>query len=688
MDTKFGQDGPCHSIIKRAWLHRRLAKAGFWLLLLGLFAGHAWLTLLPVGGWHAWNDSESSLPMLQGRHPLHLYHSILGARGLVTRGNSTCIDPHFHAGYPKTPVFDSGSRFSERMQAILMLLKPSKCWVGCMDSPAADIESDDPFGPWQKSARTYLRVWFLALLSVPAILFGIVWALRRDLPLAVTFVFLGLLVWWSPASQEALANGNADWLFGGLLLALCHAFFVRYHQGPSLLAWLFLTAAGLLAILVQPVFMILGAPFFLGYYMRVGPRHEWIWHAGLWTASIIPFLVHCDWLTDWVGYWWIRQPASLELVRPGEDWLKPWKELVRIGDPASGPLFLLVGVLFLLGWGVLHFLGSRALGRAFAFVVASFLGLAGLGFLWEPARRLEVEALFFTAVWFSLFPAAFGLCKGCELPYLLYRYWSGQPLTFGPKGKVGTLSKALGFMGIIAAIAWAVHAGPRLVSLGRDYLDPDPLKRHLNPLQTQIIELLRTKTTSTARILWEDGPQKEEQDRWTALLPLWTNRTFMGGLDAWAGIEHLGSGLVDGNLVGTPMGDLENRDLANYFETFNIGWVVCRSSAAKTRLDAYPEATLAAEVGYLSFYVLNRPHSFVLRGQAEWLEQSSDGIVLANLQPVDGQVVLSLHYHSHWEAIPSRITIERELDPRDPIPLVRLKLDGPVSRLVLRYRRQ
>lgn len=684
MDTKPGQEGQFPSLLKQPTISKRVGRLSFWILLLTLAVGHAWLTLLPVGGWHAWDDADSGKPILQGRHPLHLYHSILGARGLTTRGNSTCIDPNFHAGYPKTPVFDSGSRFPERMQALIMVLRPGLSWVG----EAESANPSDPFYPWHKSARTYLRVWFLSLICVPVLLFGIVWALKRDLLLALVFTFLGLLLWWSPTSQTALANGNADWLFGGLLLAWCHAFFVRFHQGPGLLVWLFLTLGGTLAILVQPVFMILGAPFFLGYYMRVGPKHEWIWHIGLWSAAMIPFLVHADWMTDWVRYWWIRQPASLELMQPGEDWLAPWKALVGMGDPASGSLFLLLGVLFLLGWGVLHFAGSRALGRTFAFVVASFLGMAGLGFLWEPARRLEVEALFFTAVWFGLFPAAYGLRMGMDLPFLVYKWGKDGKIPECPRHGVGAFSKALGFIGIIATLGWMVQATPRLLSLANQYLHPESLHRHLDQDQTQILQFIEKNTTPTARILWEDGSQAEEVDRWTALLPLWTGRTYIGGLDAWAGIEHLGSGLVEGTLAGTPIQEIENRDLTNYFDTFNIGWVICKSNESKKRLEGYERARLLAKVGDRHLYSLDRKHSFVLKGQAEIIEQTSDGVVLANLKPVDGQIVLSLHYHSHWEAIPSRISIERELDPRDPIPLVRLKLDEPVSRLVLRYRNQ
>jgi len=684
MEIHFGQEGPNPTTpVPPPW-KKRVVRVACALALLGLFAFHVWLTLLPVGGFAAWRDQDSGKPILTGRHPLHLYHAILGSEGLVHRGQSTGIDPFFHVGYPKTPVFDSGSRFPERILALVMVLRPGLNWWG--EPGSGPVE--DPFEPWSKSARTYLRGWLLALCLVPALLFGISWALRRDLSLALAFTCLGLAVWWSPPSQDALAQGHAEWLFGGLLLAWCHAFFVRFHQGPSLLSWLFLTLGGVLALLVQPAFMILGAPFFLGYYMRVGPKHEWVWHVGLWSAAIVPFLFNADWLGDWVRYWWIRQPASLEWRGDSAHWLEPWKELIRISDPASGPLFLLLGFLFLVGWAVLHFLGSRALGRTFAFVVGGFLGLAGLGFVWEPAQRLEVEALFFTAIWFSLYPAAFGINAGVRFPWAVKKMAQGLESGPCPKGVVGILGKGLGFVGVLGILGWLVHAGPRVVALAQSHFSAQPLHRTLSAEQADLLELIRAKTQPSARILWEDGPPEEEKDRWTALLPLWTGRTYIGGLDAWAGIEHLGSGLVDGRLAGTSISTLENRDLAQYFDTFNVGWVVAQNPKTRARLESYGRARLVAQVGQRGLYALERTHSFILRGKAELVEQTPEAIVLANLEPADGQLVLSLHYHSQWEVVPSRIAIERELDPRDPIPLVRLKLDEPVSRLVLRYRRQ
>src|SRR5271166_6149015 len=85
-----------------------------WLLgLAGLLVWQGWLTLQLFGAQHSLEPLLNDEPILSGRHPLHLYHGYLGARTLATRGSLSCYDPAFCAGYPKTPVFDGGSRPAE-----------------------------------------------------------------------------------------------------------------------------------------------------------------------------------------------------------------------------------------------------------------------------------------------------------------------------------------------------------------------------------------------------------------------------------------------------------------------------------------------------------------------------------------------------------------------------------------------
>src|SRR5262245_36082199 len=85
----------------------------WYLLLAGLVVWQGWMTLSLFGDDHPWERLLDDQPIVSGRHPLHLYHGALGAQSLLNHGTLCSYDPSFQAGYPKTPVFDSGSRPAE-----------------------------------------------------------------------------------------------------------------------------------------------------------------------------------------------------------------------------------------------------------------------------------------------------------------------------------------------------------------------------------------------------------------------------------------------------------------------------------------------------------------------------------------------------------------------------------------------
>ena len=68
------------------------------ILLLALAGWHGWMTLSLFGADDPWGRLLDDQPIVSGRHPLHLYHGYLGARGLLSRGRLSCYDPAFQAG--------------------------------------------------------------------------------------------------------------------------------------------------------------------------------------------------------------------------------------------------------------------------------------------------------------------------------------------------------------------------------------------------------------------------------------------------------------------------------------------------------------------------------------------------------------------------------------------------------------
>lgn len=218
------------------------------------------------------------------------------------------------------------------------------------------------------------------------------------------------------------------------------------------------------------------------------------------------------------------------------------------------------------------------------------------------------------------------------------------------------------------------------------------LRLGLDADRQAICAALESGTTPDARILWEDRVGSRQGSRWTALLPLLTGRCFVGALDPDAGIEHATAGLRDQMLAGRPLDAWSDAQLTEYCARYNVGWIVCWTAATRQRFEQWAKATDGAratstltdgEKGLL-LHLRRRP-SFALAGSATWLGAETGRVVLGDVTPRDGKVVLSLHYQAGLSAAPGRIAVEPELDPNDPIPFVRLRLDEPVARVTLTW---
>ncbi|HMF11947.1 MAG TPA: hypothetical protein VKE94_06555, partial [Gemmataceae bacterium] len=192
-----------------------------------------------------------------------------------------------------------------------------------------------------------------------------------------------------------------------------------------------------------------------------------------------------------------------------------------------------------------------------------------------------------------------------------------------------------------------------------------------------------------ARILWEDRPGQSATGRWTALLPVLTDRAFLGGLDANAGIVHEQElRFADQMLADRWLRDWSDAELEDFFRRYNVGWVVCWSPTAIERFRAWKgieEIATLVDDGTGSLFAINRPKSYVLKGEARWLHADSRRIALGEVTPDEkGEVWLSLHYQTGLRAAPGQVQIEQVPNPND-IPFVRLRLPGPVTRVVLTW---
>jgi hypothetical protein len=652
-----------------------------WLLLLGgLLAWQCWLTLTLFGSDRPLEALLDDQPILSGRHALHLYHGYLGARALREHVSLSCYDPTFHAGYPKTPVFDSGSRPAELLLAL----------AGGRYNPAA-----------------YKIGVALLCALVPLFLFVAARGVGLRRAPACLACALGLLVWWGQPCRETLEAGDIDLLLAALLVLVQSGLLIRYHNDPGLLCWLGVVAAALLGWFAHPLLLALMMPLFLVYYLSVGTRHRLAWHLALLGGLLGAVAINSFWLIDWIGYWWIRVPPPPGGTGAAQAGLLADLSLGNIwessfwGGPVDKALACALAAAAAAGVLLYNQSGQRATARLFGLSWAGFLALAAAGLMWEPLGRFGTPRLLAPAFLFAALPAAHALSLAAAFPKKRRRGEEEKRRGFF---LLFSSSPLLLFFGLGAVLLWRTPP-PALVAWSMRLRSTEPLQLGLDADQQAILEALRQHTTAEARILWEDRAVAPLASHWTPLLGLLTERAYIGGLDTDVRIEHTTNGLADAVLMGRPIRDWSDAALSEYCTRYNIGWIVGWSPAACERLRSWsgahrlatlPPAAAGEPPGCL-FAVRRRGYSFALTGSARWLSADTHRIVLGDVVPPRGgpdnhgkkQILLSLHYQAGMRVAPSRVLLDscpmERVDsvPGDARPFVRLWVEEPVARVTI-----
>jgi hypothetical protein len=632
------------AMARRAGLNPEPRSRAWYLLLLVLTTWQGWLTLSLFGGDHPWERLLDDQPVMSGRHPLHLYHGYLGSLALYARGTQCCFDPCFQAGYPKTPIFDSGSRPAEWF----LLL------AGVAYRPAA-----------------YKVGLALCCLAVPLLLAAAVRGAGLGRAGTCLATAIGQIVWWGVPCRSALEAGDLDFLIATTAALAQAGLLLRFDRAPGVGTWLGLLLVSYLGWFTQPLLFALLVPLVLIYYLSVGARHGVFWHLALLGSLAGAIAANGVWLADWLNFWWLRAPLQIEARLLSHRTLRTLWEAPFWGSGSDRFLAVVLLSAGLVGVLLLNWRRQRAAARLLGLGAAGFLALSLLGITWEPLGRTDAARLLIPALFFAVAPAVYAFVEALRW----CAAWTGGPW------------RAAFVAGSVLLIA-GFSAREFLTELADRFLRTTPFEIGLGDERQALVTALEENTTNAGRILWEDRPGQTGTGRWSALLPLLTERAYLGGLDGHAGIEHDYVGFAEQWLAGRRLRDWTDAELDEFCRRYNVGWVVCWSPTAIERFRAWTSASAMSTLrdegeGYL--FAVHRPLSFALKGQARWLHADSRHVALGDVVPEDGKVVLSLHYQTGLQATPSQVQVERELDPYDPVPFVRLHMSGPVTRVILTW---
>lgn len=615
-----------------------------WAFLLGaagLCAWQGWLTLA-LFGQDPCQAILNDQPIVSGVHPQNLYVGALGADGLCAQARSVVYDFSFQAAWPVAPIFDGG-----RLAELFLLLGG---------------------GSYQPAA--YKLGFAICCLLVPVFFLVAAKAAGLGNGTALLAALLGQLIWWGPHGRDALISGDFE-LFLGSLAALAHVgLLIRFHKTAGVRVWFGLWLTACIGWFMQPLLFPIALAILLLYYLSVGTKHDFLtWHFAFWGAEILACAVNLPWLTDWFDSWWLRaelpSPAGMLAHRTfATFWNAPlW------GGPANRILAVSLFVSALTGVVILNQTRERPAARLLGCSALGALALALAGISWEPLGTLGTSALFAPALWFACVPAAHG--------------WTWVLDRLCRWGNAGRAAAAVLLLSAISCIGYFARSP---VCFAERCLPTNPLEIGLNPDRQAIVQALIDHTDRNARILWEDRSVTRGSSRWAALLPILTGRYFIGGLDPDGFLEHssicLNQQTLDTQLIPTS----KDEEWHDYCRRYNVRWIAAWTPTVIERLERWPAAKKIqslhdAETGWL--FEIDRAPSYALRGRAEVYLADAQQIILHNVVPQNGEVVLSMHYQAGMRVSPSRIQIERATSGEDQIGFVRLRLavEAPVVTL-------
>jgi hypothetical protein len=188
------------------------------------------------------------------------------------------------------------------------------------------------------------------------------------------------------------------------------------------------------------------------------------------------------------------------------------------------------------------------------------------------------------------------------------------------------------------------------------------LKLHSGVLKNQpkedvleLFQFLKENTTKEARIVVEDSRWGKLGGNIMTLLAYYTDKYFVGGLHQGIFIEG-DTWFVDSIIFGKKINEYKNGELENYFDLYNIKWVVVWTNESKnffSKESNFKKVYTTSNGLFEVYEYLKAPNSyFLFKGNNANLEIINDSLMVLNVSNVrkGEKILLKFRYEKYWHA--------------------------------------
>ncbi len=329
------------------------------------------------------------------------------------------------------------------------------------------------------------------------------------------------------------------------------------------------------------------------------------------------------------------------------------------------------------------------LNNTFIEVILLLFGIGGL-YLWIREKKIKVF-LFFLLGTLSLFvmgyygshtdfftkfqPQRFLIPLNIFLIIPASRgiYYFLEKLFQGKSTRFKLFSACLAFVLLVYPIAKPL----KIIYKYKIYLlsatIPQPIEDLLN--------WIRNNTSKEARILIEDSAFDSGHQYYgthlPALFPHYVQREYILAPHPYFPIKHGFASFTSGVLFEKRVEDYSLEELKEYFDLYNINWIVCWSEKSKKLFNQHPEyLKKLEEIDKFTIYEVDRTPTFFLKGKGIILSDYNR-LKLHKVSAEDGEVIIKYHWMRFLKTDPP-LRIERVQILNDPVGFIKI-LNPPIS---------
>jgi hypothetical protein len=200
----------------------------------------------------------------------------------------------------------------------------------------------------------------------------------------------------------------------------------------------------------------------------------------------------------------------------------------------------------------------------------------------------------------------------------------------------------------------------------------------------ELLAWIKNNTSRKSRILVEDSDVRSKHQFYDTYLPAvfpnLVQREYLVGPRPNCPILHGFASFTEEILFGKHINDFSFNEIKNYFDLYNVGWVICWSDASKTFFQKYPKYLRhVKDIDKFSIYQVHRTPSFFLKGAGE-IQSDYNRLSLTEIVPQDGEIVIKYHWMKYLKTKPER-KIEQFFAGDDPVGFIKI-MDPPASLIV------